>query len=176
MGRTRKLVLSLACCVCLAAPAIADEAVPLSAGTRVRVTAPELLSRRVTGTLAAAGEREIVLALSSTERRTIPRSTVTRLEWSRGRHGHALAGAAVGALLGGAFAAVASGLACDVEICEGSPASAFLVCAGLGALPGAGIGALVRTERWVDAPGGRVRVSVAPTHGRGVAASLSLQF
>ncbi len=174
MGRTRSLVLGLACLV-RAAAAVADEAPLPPEGTRVRVTAPQLRLKRATGTLAEVSEREIVLALSPSEWRTIPLGAVTRLERSRGRHGHWVPGAAVGAVLGGAFFGLASVAMCEAADCPVSVA-AVAVGAGLGALPGAGVGALIRTERWEEVKRPRVRVSLAPTRGRGVAASLRVEF
>jgi hypothetical protein len=177
MGRTQNVVLSLVCLVPVAAPSVAGEPpLPLpSVGTRIRVTTPKHVAGRLTGTLAEVSDREMVIALSSAERRTIPLDGVTRLERSRGRHGHWAPGAVVGAVLGGAFFGAASMALCDAASCSVSM-TAVLVGAGLGALPGAGIGALIRTERWEEAKGTRVRVGVAPTRGGGVAGSLKVQF
>jgi hypothetical protein len=176
MARARSLTLALAGLAIAAGTAFADQAVPMPAGTRVRVTTPEVQARRVTGTLVEASERVIVLAFASGERRAIPVEAVTRLERSRGRRGHPVAGAVVGGLLGGGFVALMSGLACDVEDCEGSPAGAVLLGVGLGALPGAGVGALIKTERWDAVPADRVRLTLAPVRGSGAALRLSLQF
>jgi hypothetical protein len=175
MEGTRNLALGLACLACLGTPSSADEASALPPGTPVRVTAPDVSDRRLTGTLAAASEREIVLMLSSGERRTIPRSEVTRLEWSPGRRGHAIGGALIGAVLGGAFLAYASAAMCDAATC-GPSMEAVLAGVGLGALPGAGIGALVRTRRWAEASPSRVQVSLVPVRASGVALSATLHF
>jgi hypothetical protein len=43
-------------------------------------------------------------------------------------------------------------------------------------LYGAGIGALIKRDRWREVPLERVRVSLAKTRGRGVALSLSVPF
>jgi hypothetical protein len=175
MGGTGKLVISLACLVPVAAQSVAEEAFPPPVGARVRVTAPSVLSRRLAGTLAEVSEREIVLALSSTQRMTIPLDAVTRLERSRGRHGYWAPGAAVGAVLGGAFFGAATLALCDAASCSVSM-PAVLVGAAVGALPGAGIGALIRTERWEETKRPRVGLGVAPARGGGVAASLSVRF
>src|SRR5262245_55865009 len=103
MRRSRKIPITLMCLVYLASAAHAEEAQSLPAGTLVRVTAPGVSKGRLTGTLVEASEREIVLATPDSEPRTIPRSAVTRLEWSPGHHRHPIAGAVVGGLLGGAF-------------------------------------------------------------------------
>jgi hypothetical protein len=139
----------------------------------VRVTAPSVSKSRLTGTLVSASDQAMVLALPDSGPRTIPRSAVTRLEWSRDFHRHAIPGALVGSVLGGAFLGYAS-----VGLCEGTDCSVSLpaVCVGaaLGALPGAGIGALIKTRNWRSAEPGRIQVSLA--RGRGVAAKLTLRF
>ena len=43
-----------------------------------------------------------------------------------------------------------------------------LVGAGMGALPGAGGGALVKTPRWAELPVANIHVTVAPSVGHGV--------
>ena len=46
----------------------------------------------------------------------------------------------------------------------------------LGALPGAGVGALIKTREWAEVKPSRVKLSLAPVRGRGVAAQLTLRF
>jgi hypothetical protein len=175
MVGTREIVLGLSCLTCVAGASAANETTPLRAGTLVRVTAPGVSKGRLTGTLAAASEHEIVLALPGSEVKTIPRSAVTRLEWSPGHSRHPIAGAVIGGLLGGAFLASASLAMCDAASCSVSM-PAFGIGFALGALPGAGVGALIRTRDWAEAAPSRVQVSLAPSRGRGVAVELELRF
>jgi hypothetical protein len=175
MSGIRNVAVGLACLAGLAAPSRAGEVIAVPPGAPVRITAPLVSSRHLTGTLAAADEREIVVLLPNAERMTVPRSAVTRLEWSPGRRGHAIGGALVGAVLGGAFFAYASAALCEAENC-GPSMEATLVGAGLGALPGAGIGALIRTRRWTQASPSRVQVLLLPVRGRGVGVSATLHF
>jgi hypothetical protein len=175
MGRTRMQLLTLSCLVVVAGTADAAEDRTPAVGSLVRVSARELSDRRLTGTLLSADAREIVLALPGSERRTIARSAVSRLEWSPGFHRHPIPGAVVGGLIGGAFFGYASLALCDAASCSVSLA-AVGVGVALGALPGAGIGALIRTREWRDAEPVRVHFSLAPARGRGVAARLSVQF
>jgi hypothetical protein len=175
MGRTHKLLLTLTWLGCLAGQAQAEDAQSPSVGTLVRVTAPRVSKRRLTGTLVAANEQQIVLALPDSAPRVIPRSAVTRLERSRGYHRHPIPGAVVGGLLGGAFFGYASLGLCDAASCSVSLA-AVGVGAALGALPGAGVGALIRTRDWAEVTPARVQISLAPVRGRGVAAQLSARF
>ena len=123
----------------------------------------------------SASEQEIVLAIPDSEPRAIPRGAVTRLEWSRGYHRHPIPGAVIGGLLGGAFFGYASLALCDAASCAVSLA-AVGVGAALGALPGAGVGALVKTRDWAEVAPSRVQFSLAPVRGRGVAAKLSVRF
>jgi hypothetical protein len=175
MTRTQKLLLTLPYLACLAGPAQAEETQSMPAGTLVRVKAPSVSKGRIEGTLLSASEHQIVLALPDSEPRTIPRSAVTRFEWSRGYHRHPIPGALVGGLLGGAFLGYAS-----LGLCEAADCSVSLAAVGvgfaLGALPGAGVGALIRTREWTEVQPSRVRVSIAPVRGRGVAAQLTLRF
>ena len=175
MRHTLRLPIALAYLGCLAGPANAGEAQPLPTGTLVRVTAPRVSKGRIEGTLVSASEHQIVLALPDSEPRTIPRSAVTRLEWSRGYHRHPIPGAIVGGLLGGAFLGYASLGLCDAAECSVSMAAVGVGFA-LGALPGAGVGALIKTRDWAEAQPSRIQVSVAPVRGRGVAAQLTLRF
>ena len=175
MGRTHKLLLTLPYLACLAGPAHAEETQSVPAGTLVRVKAPSVSKGRIEGTLLSASEHQIVLALPDSEPRTIPRSAVTKLEWSRGYHRHPIPGAVVGGLLGAVFLGYAS-----LGLCEGESCSVSLAAVGvgfaLGALPGAGVGALVKTREWTEVKPSRVKVSIAPVRGRGVAAQLTLRF
>jgi hypothetical protein len=175
MGRTHKLLLTLPYLACLAGPAHAEDAQSLSAGTLVRVTAPAVSRKSLTGSIVSATEQEIVLALPDSEPRTIPRSAVTRLEWSRGYRRHPIPGAVVGGLLGGAFFGAASMALCDAASCSVSMAAVGVGFA-LGALPGAGVGALIKTREWAEVKPSRVKVGVAPVRGRGVAAQLTVRF
>ena len=175
MGRTHKLLLTLPYVACLACPAHSEEAQSVPAGTLVRVTAPSVSKGRIEGTLLSASEHQIVLALPDSEPRTIPRGKVARLEWSRGYHRHPIPGAVVGGLLGGAFFGAASLALCDAASCSVSMAAVGVGFA-LGALPGAGVGALIKTRAWAEVKPSRVKVVVAPVRGRGVAVQLTLRF
>jgi hypothetical protein len=175
MLRAHRLLLTLPWLLGVAGTTQAGENRALSEGSLVRVTAPSVSKGRLTGTLLKANEREIVLALPGSEPKAIPRVAVKRLEWSRGHSRHPVFGAVVGGLLGGAFLAAASLAVCDAASCSPSM-EAFVVGAGLGALPGAGIGALVKTRRWDDVEPARLRVSLTPVRGRGVGVKLAVTF
>ena len=157
--------------------AAAQDAVSPLPGALLRVTAPTLSTKPMVGTLVQTTQDELLLDLAGAQRRSIPRAAVTRLEWSRGRRGNVAKGVLWGALISGTVLAVVGGK----EGCEGGKmseclASSFVVGAGLGALGGAGVGALIRTEDWGDvpiAPIANVRVRMAPNGGVAIRVALT---
>ncbi len=172
----------------LSEPAAAETVTP--AGPRVRVTAPSHLASRLVGTLIAEDTDSLRIAVG-TRVVTVPRNAVARLEFSqapsgRGRgaaRGFAL-GAAAGAALGFAVGDDddGGGEFCSFDGCATfgpilpKPMGALIGGAFFGAL-GAGVGALVaHGERWESQPEQRVRFSVGPAPGRGVAARLAIRF
>ena len=127
---------------------------PLTIGTRVRVTVREDGSeRRLVGPLRTFDSEALALTTEDGgERLSLPRANITRIEVSRGSRSHAGKGFLVGAVLGLAAIAV-------VEAAHGdnyeAPDNYGLIVAGSvagGALVGAGIGALMRSERWEAQP------------------------
>lgn len=113
----RTLVVTAVAILLLAAPATAQQRSENLTGTRVRVTAPNFLDSRVTGTVTSFNHRRLVVTEEETGRRyTLPLKSVSRLEpfkgdspastaWYRGRWG-AFLGASAGAILGPAIAKV----------------------------------------------------------------------
>jgi len=101
----------------------------------------------------------------------------TQLEVSTGRHRNAGKGLLIGAASGTALFAL-------IPPCAGSeaeqpcPTKAQMV--GIGAVGGAAwgalIGALIKSDRWTSAPLAPTRLSLAPTRGRGVKASLTVAW
>ena len=144
-------------------------------GSRLRVTAPGVSTQPVVGTLVEMNEREIVLSLSGSDRKAIPRSELTRVENSGGRKGHGKKGALIGAATGLTYFVVAArhrplgrrGMRASYRwsVARSSPAAAALI--------GAGIGASIRTERWTPVASSDLRLGLRPTKGRGVAAALT---
>ena len=98
-------------------------------------------------------------------------STARKRQWKKGL----VIGVGVGALL---FAVAAGSDPCDADydsLCfTGGEGAAFGAFAG--ALYGAGVGALFKGDRWSRVAPGRVHLSVGPTPGRGVGASLAVRF
>jgi hypothetical protein len=107
----------------------------------------------------------------------IPMTLVQRLEVSRGKKSHWIAGALAGA--GGGLALTALycndpplGGKCDSG--EWAHTAAFF--GGIGAAGGALIGAVIRTDRWTTVPPNTLTLSVSPAPGRGVALAMRLSF
>jgi hypothetical protein len=112
--------------------------------------------------------------------RVTPWSQVGSVEVSRGKGGHAGTGAAAGAIVG-AIPGALSGMA-FAGLCEcshpnyaGGALIGGLIFAGPGALVGAIVGQLVRTERWGAVPVDRLRVTIIP-EARRLGISLAVRF
>lgn len=166
--------LALLCAVALAPGAQAQEP-PVPLGTRVRVTyerGPATDPRAWRPLFVAEGRltgwdgTAIGIDAGDGDRR-IPLAGTTKLEQSRGRKGHALTGALIGAAAG---AAATVGLLIasrdDSEFTTGmalAMGGVAFVLPGVGI--GAGIGAAVRTDRWETVPlperPGSIRPAVA---------------
>ena len=149
-------------------------AASLVVGSRLRVTAPGVSPQPIVGTLVEMSEREVVISLSSSDRKAIPRSAMTLVERSEGRKGHAVKGLLIGGAtgLGWVAIAVAAGPGGDGDGTSFAVVVGSIIT-GAAALIGAGIGASIRTERWTPVASSDLRLTLRPTKGRGVAAALT---
>jgi hypothetical protein len=128
----------------------AQNAVPLTADTRLRVTAEQSIVRVQTGTFQALTDTTLVLSRGATSV-TFPLASIARVEVSRGRK-PGIAGGVVGFLLG---AAAGGAVACMANrddygvFCGGQDDAKLVVGAAVGGAAGAALGALLfRRERW----------------------------
>jgi hypothetical protein len=149
---------------------------PVTVGTRVRVRAPSVAKGRVEGTVVEIDEKSLLIGVSEDRAPLrVPRQAITQLDVNAGKHRRVLKGMIIGAGLGAASFAV---LLASTDL--GPSTSDYAEAAGLGALGGgilgAGIGALIQTDRWSPVPAERVRLSLGPARGRGMAVSLSVGF
>jgi hypothetical protein len=168
----------------------ADDAWSLSAGARVRLTAPSVSGKRLTGTVLGIDDATLTLRRGPRgETMQVPRAAITTLEVSRGgRRGKgALIGAAAG-LASGVALGLGTGHHCtgsDWELlyvvltvgvdCRGGSRAAVL--SALTVPSGALVGFLLAPgEKWEMASTDRLRIGVAPTRGGGVRAAVSLRF
>ena len=178
MRHSALVSLALALAVAPLDGVMAQDALAVQVGTRVRVTAPELDLERYDGTLVAV--RGDTLTVGTVH---VPLTSVTRLDVHRGRTGNWRKGAKIGALVG-----LPTGLALGVlfqQWCHsigdvGDPCWVFVpasaVAVGLaGGLVGAAVGAFKR-DRWEEVPLERLSVSLTPQRDGGFALGFSVRF
>jgi hypothetical protein len=129
---------------------------PLTPGVRVRVTVREAggTSRTHVGPLRTFDGEALTLTAGDSAQHSVSlaRPSITRVEVSRGRRGNAGRGALLGAVLGLAVVALSES-GCEGE-CEPRDNYGLLVAGATvgGAAVGAGIGSLMRSERWESLP------------------------
>ena len=169
------------------APLMGQEpATGLDAGSRVRLTFPcELASPsysesadrtcRSDGRLTLVSGDTIMIAARDSMW-VYDLNEVSRVEVSRGRKSHWLAGAGIGFVVGAATAYVALSSGGSTSTCDQSAnqdavsvGECIALAALVGGVPGAGLGAVaglfIRSERWQDVPVDRLRVSIGPEPG-----------
>ena len=149
-------------------------------GARIRVSAQGLATTQVVGTVVALHADTLVLAPQSGRGLlALPLESVQRLDVSRGRKSLAGAGAGIGGVIGAVSGAVWGAASCAepsfVAPEQCAIMGGLLVGAG-GALLGAVVGALSKTERWQEVPLDQLRVSVVPQRDGGFALQASLRF
>ncbi len=127
----------------LAAQVSTDE---LSAGMRIRVSAPETFDRRVTGRVAELGSDSLTMLDDAGGQIALPFTAIASLEHSLGRSRGA--GAERGAFLG-LVAGVGLGFVC-VAVCPTKGGANMAPVGGLfyGPPLGAALGLLIAPERW----------------------------
>jgi hypothetical protein len=151
---------------------------PVSVGSRVRLQAPMVVLGRIEGTVIKLDGKSLLVAGSERTPVSVPRQAITQLEVSHGRHGHALLGMGMGAAIGAVLGAAVGSTGCVPAVGCGDSYSGGAAALGAlgGGLWGAGIGALIRTERWSAVPLGQVGVSLGPPRRGGFRLSVSLAF
>lgn len=169
----------LATMLLLPAEAPAQEppaASPVTVGTKVRIRAPSVAKGRVEGMVLEIDEKSLLIGVSKDRvPLRVPRQAITQLDVNAGQRGRVLKGMIIGAGVGAAsFTALLAST--DLGPDSGDYAGAVGIGAVGGGILGAGIGALIKTDRWSPVPLDRVRLSLGPTRGRGIALSLSVGF
>jgi hypothetical protein len=142
------------------------EVSPVLLDSRVRVTTHSAPGLATAGTLESWNGHSLELSGSGFAPQTIPLSDLAKLEISRGKKGHWLAGTLIGTGLGigaGLLAASAnnvddpasndpfSGFAASVSE-QGVDMSIVFVSTLAGAGLGALVGSLIKTEKWEEVP------------------------
>lgn len=152
--------------------------VPLAAGARVRIAAPAPGPGFREGTVVALRPGALDLRAENGDTLAVPLASLKRLAICQGvkrRTGYGfLAGATLGTYLG------LTRIRCNDEggfdHCHfPAPGKVFLYTAASG-LIGAGIGALITTEQWEDAPVENLRVGVLANPSGGAALTASFNF
>lgn len=185
-------IVPLAIALVLSAPIslLAQRALPVAPGDRVRVTAPTVAKERLIGTVVKLGADTCWLEVEGrASPLTLPLAQVYKLEVSRGRKSKAGTGSIVG-FIGGAVtgAAIAAASIDEKEESFFSPdygdlsdeLGSIALGAALGGVAGAGVGALIgltiKVDRWERVPLTRMRVSIVPCRGGGRAFQISVIF
>jgi hypothetical protein len=158
--------------------AMAQESADLAPGARIRVTAPGAGRVQVVGNILTLDEKAITI-VNDGQPVKVPRELITRLEVSWGRKRHVLPalliGAAVGGLLGAASPLCSSDLYGQTTCLSRGELIGYGIAGGAGT--GAIVGAFVKSDKWVELPVDRFRVSLGPgLDGRGVGLSLGVAF
>lgn len=120
------------------------------AGTLVRIAAPGVADRTIEGQATEFVDGVLTVRTSDGPDVRIPRDAIERLEYSTGRSGHPGWGAVIGTVAIGVPAAIYWSRECEGgSSCDRAGVKAFFG-AGLvfGGLPGALVGALIRTRDW----------------------------
>ncbi len=166
----RGRVLSLALITSVAAPGARGEDADLAVGARVRIRTVEPGPARI-GALVAQSADQLTVRLEDGEApAAFRRIDVRMVEVSQGTRRHTLKGLLAGALVWGA---IAGGMAAFDTLDESGVGEPAFVGGLLAA--GAGIGALVKTERWQPVPIGSVWIAAGP-RGRGAVFQFNVTF
>ncbi len=143
---------------------LAAQEAPVESGARVRVKAPPRQPGWVVGTVVGWESESLVLEPEEPGTSlTFARDQITRLDVHRGRKGRALLGGGIGLLSGVVFSFVlVAQLERDHDRFRNDRVVLGAVFGGGGALLGALVGLLIRTDRWEAVPLERIRVSFTP--------------
>ncbi|HEX9189574.1 MAG TPA: hypothetical protein VGB87_21040 [Vicinamibacteria bacterium] len=129
-------------------------------GSRVRVRTIQPGEPRV-GVFEQSTPDELVIRTGGPDSPVrVRRADVAGLEVSRGTRRHALKGLLAGAVAWGALV----GLVAAFDTLDESGVGEPLVIGGMLAA-GAGVGALVKTERWERVPAGEASIQIGPVRG-----------
>jgi hypothetical protein len=168
----RAFLFVVAAVAAISSSAAAQREVPASG--RVRITARGWQPARATGTLMRVTD-DSVMVRTGDSLVAFPRERVTRVEVPDGRRTYVGPGILIGIGVGAAIGAI-GGITCHDDCPDGTTALTTGIGAGGGMLLGAGIGALVRGDRWRDyAEMPPVALTLAPApHRRGIALTMRI--
>ena len=165
----------------LSADLIAQEAMPIKPGDRVRVKTkiierspwPHAVYDKIVGTVVGFRTDTLVLNVEGLSNPlTVPITSLNRLEVNRGQRRGGPLGAFIGLVSGAAFGWLLGSTEASLE---GPPAEyvGAVVFGGIGFVVGAVVGPGT-TDRWEKVPLDKLRVGILPSYNRGLAFSVSL--
>jgi hypothetical protein len=148
----------------------------IGVGNKIRLWAPTVASGHIDGTVLGMDRASVTVGKEGRAPISVSREAITALDVRVGQKRHWRKGAIIGAatiatMVGGLCAGAPSGYEC-----HRSDAPLMLGMVAEGAVLGAGVGAVFKTDRWRSVPVDRVRFGLAPTAGRGMRFSLALKF
>jgi hypothetical protein len=172
----------------LPAPAFAVDArgaPEITTGSRVRLSTKAAPKERVKGTVGAMDETSLTIVDDDHQTLKLPREGISSLEVGFGKRTRARRGA----LIAGVIMAADVVLLCALDgstyrdgryvdthgSCGSEDVGPILAAVGFGTALGAGIGALIKTDRWIPVSTDRVAVGIVPNR-RGAGVALSLRF
>jgi len=161
------------------APALGQDVLWLKPGAKVRMTAPALgLNERIGRVQELTGDTLVAQVDAMRQGRLqlemlhVPMSSITKLDVTTGRRGHWLEGAGIGFLFGVVTGAASGDDPSDQWFAYSAGEKAMMGGLGFG-LIGAGVGALIKSDKWSEVPLDQVRPRlVAQQDGVGVGVSL----
>lgn len=143
-------VLLLACANALSA----SDTTFVSQGARVKLFPSQPGAKTITGNITdLMSDTLVVVPEGGGDPLTFDRLGLRKIEVSQGKKGNALLGLGVGTAVGAAFALIAcetSDSGCWIDGTNYTAGVTAVFAVGLGGL-GAGVGALIKTERWKEA-------------------------
>jgi hypothetical protein len=173
------LALLTLACLFVSGSAAGEEApldLSLTPGMRVRILTPGISPSKVVGTINSVDDQSVTIDVPGrAEPVSVPREKIARVDVSSGRRSRW-----VDAAIGAGIAAAGGALACSASETKHSIVNNSDVTAGcalVGALLGAGIGAVIPPgERWNEMPATRYRVGFAPRPDHGVDLAVAWRF
>jgi hypothetical protein len=167
----------LACAVASAADEDAQLQEVLNPGMRVRILAPEVFSRKVTGIVDQVSKDAVIIDIPGrNEPVSIAREKIVQLDVSEGARSRGI-DAAIGAVIGAGIAAAGCALTNRGQGHLVGTGEVDGVCALFGAGLGATIGvAIPPGERWKKLSASRYRVNLAPRLDHGLDVAVAWRF
>ena len=179
----RVAVVLVVLCAVYISSLLAQQALHVEPGTRVRVTANDCgFEGRATIVDAIRGDTLVLRGEPPPNGNAFvhtrcPIESLARIEVSGGRKSHWLLGMGVGFLAGAGVGALVGGLSSGCTFEWGSLCAAMGAVTGapLGLLTGLTIGGLIESERWREIPLNKLQMGVVLRRDRTIAFSLSLK-